>query len=377
MNRGMHPEQQNLERRFEPFRPAQCRRSGLSRLMFLLAVTLPIVAGDVARAVELMPADSEAEGTRPSNAPEHEQSRTISRDLSMKTLGGRQFWGDLYHFRGWRIQQHVMTGHCRLLDHDDYRHASGTYDDCLNKLNEIRSVQKLKPMDGKVVVLVHGIIRSSKSFSGLAKELKQDGFTVVGFDYPSTRITIPEAADYLRRTIESLEGIDEINFVVHSMGGLVVRSYLANQPDERIRRMVMMGVPNRGAVMADKLKGNLLFKAIMGPAGQQLVSDINGLIPMLPVPQFEFAVIAGGRGDGRGFNPLLDGDDDGTVSVQSARLPGATDFAVVNCLHSFLMWNTEAVKMTRRFLVSGSLRDQGPRHPIPSEDESRSEADSD
>ena len=28
-----------------------------------------------------------------------------------KTLGGRQFWGDVHHFQGWRIQQNVFTKH--------------------------------------------------------------------------------------------------------------------------------------------------------------------------------------------------------------------------------------------------------------------------
>ena len=86
---------------------------------------------------------------------------------SMKTLGGMQFWGDVSWFRGWRIQQNVLTGHFRLLDKDNFRHASGTLSECRKKLNAAKKELKLPPMKGKVVIVVHGIFRSSKSFAKL------------------------------------------------------------------------------------------------------------------------------------------------------------------------------------------------------------------
>ncbi len=300
------------------------------------------------------------ESDRPGN-----QLPTVRRDITMKTLGGRQFWGDVHFFHGWRIQHNVVMGHFRLLDGDDYRHASGTLDECRSKLDEIAEAQALAPMSGKAVILVHGIIRSSKSFRGMQQRLKQAGYHVVGFDYPSTRVTIDDAADYLHRTIQSLEGIEEINFVVHSMGGLVVRSYLGKHRDERIGRMVMIGVPNLGARLADHLKGVYLFKTIYGPAGQQLVSDPAGFVSKLSTPDFEFAIISGGRGNIRGYNPMIPGDDDGTVSVSNTRLPGATDFVVVPGIHSFLMNDSQVVDCTTRFLSTGRLRQDGEPHPIP------------
>ncbi|MCH7686111.1 MAG: alpha/beta fold hydrolase [Planctomycetes bacterium] len=282
----------------------------------------------------------------------------------MKTLGGRQFWGDVLFFRDWTIQKNVLTGHYRLLDGGDYRHASGAHLECETKLEEIKRTQKLKPMTGKAVILIHGVVRSSKSFSKLAARLTDEGYTVVGFDYPSTRVDITESAEYLHSVIDSLEGIEEINFVVHSMGGLVARTYLKKHRDKRIKRMVMMGVPNRGAKIADRLRKNALYRIIYGPAGQQLGSDPEGFIAKLPTPDFEFAIIAGGRDNIKGFNPLVPGDDDGTVSVTSTRLPGAADFLLVNCIHSFLMGHGDAIDSTARFLRTGRLRKEGEPHPI-------------
>ena len=285
----------------------------------------------------------------------------------MKTFGGRQFWGDLHYFHGWRIQQNVYTKHCRLLDDSDKRHAWGTFDVCLEKLKQIRQEQNLPEMNGKAVILVHGIGRSSKSFTALEKQLKQDGFSVFGFDYPSTRIPITESAEYLTRCTKSLEGIDEIYFVVHSMGGLVVRSMLSKHEDPRFKRMVMLGVPNMGAELADTLANTAIYKAIYGPAGQQLVTGEQGFINKLPTPKFEFGVIAGARGTDGGYNPLIPGDDDGTVALSSTRLPGAADFMSRPVLHSFLMYNKGCVEACSRFLRTGKFREDEPAQPIPAQ----------
>lgn len=294
--------------------------------------------------------------------------KTQANKVLMKTLGGRQFWGDLYYFHEWRIQKNVLTGHHRLLDGKDNRHASGTFDECREKLDTIREERKLPAMKGKAVVLVHGIVRSSKSFGKLEAKLKEEGYSVFGFDYPSTRISIQESADYLHKCVRSLEGIDEVYFIVHSMGGLVVRCMLMKGEDPRFKRMVMMGVPNMGAEMADTFKKNPLFKAIFGPAGQQLVTDQKGLISELPIPKFEFAVLAGARGTEKGFNPLIPGDDDGTVALSSTRLPGAKDFMTKPVLHSFLMFNSECIDCSLRYLATGKFRDKEPAQPIPAEE---------
>ena len=282
----------------------------------------------------------------------------------MKTLGGRQLWGDLSYFHEWRIQQHVSTKHCRLLDGKDFRYHSGTLEECQAKLKAIREERGLKRMDGKAVILVHGIVRSSKSFTAMEKALKEEGYSVFGFDYPSTRIPIPEAAGYLKKCVQSLDGIDEVYFVVHSMGGLVVRSMLKDFEDPRFKRMVMMGVPNMGAEMADTFRTNPLFKVIFGPAGQQLVTDSDGFLRELPTPKFEFGILAGARGVEKGYNPLIPGDDDGTVAVKSTRLPGAKDFIARPVLHSFLMFNKECIECTARFLREGRFEENRALAPI-------------
>ena len=290
-------------------------------------------------------------------------------NLPFRTLGGRQFWGDVAFEAGWRIQQHVVLGHYRLLDPQDVRWMWGSRAACEEELRRRVPRSSNKSTHGRTAVfLVHGITRSSKSFARMQRELTAAGYLVVPFDYPSTRVTITQSGDYLRQVVESLRDVDQIDFVTHSLGGLVVRAYLqltADRPDPRCYRMVMLGVPNQGARLANVLRGQPLFRWVYGPAGQQLVDGVSCPAANLPVPKFEFAIVAGARGDPRGFNPLIPGDDDGVVSVDATRLPGAADFMTVHCLHTLMNSNDEVVAATLRFLATGVLRSDGRRQPIP------------
>ena len=308
-----------------------------------------------------------APAVEPGDSPIARKPGSVSKNVNVPapTFGGAQFWGDVRFFRGWRIQQNVFTGHHRLIDSSDIRRAWGAREACEDHLDEVIRAKKLKPMSGTAVILLHGAIRSSKSLKKMGLALVEDGYMVVPFDYPSSKAGIEMSADYLQQVIERLDGISRIHFVTHSMGGLVVRSWSGRYRDKRVGRLVMMGVPNYGARMADHLKGNLLFRLLYGQAGQQLRSDPEGFISNLPVPKFDFGVIAGQAGTARGFNPLVPGDDDGTVSVDSTRLSGATDFVSIRAGHSFLMFNPQVIEWTVRYLKHGHFRKTGKRQPIP------------
>ena len=288
-------------------------------------------------------------------------------NIPMPTLGGRQFWADCQFFRGWRIQKHVYSGHCRLLDPSDMRRAWGTREECRLALSQEKAIRQLEPMSGTAVIALHGILRSSKSWTELQRVLEPDDYTFINFDYPSTQQSISDFADQLQEVIATLDGIEHIHLIGHSMGGLVVRRWCQQYSDPRMRRLLMIGTPNSGAEMASMLKKNLLFQLILGPSGQQLVADPEEFISTLPLPTMEYAVIAGAKGTPDGFNPLIPGDDDGVVTVQSARLPGAVDYLAVRALHSFQPWNPEVMEATRRYLSSGALRASGIREPIPME----------
>jgi len=287
--------------------------------------------------------------------------------IPMPTLGGKQFWADELFFRGWRIQRNVLTDHCRLLDPSDRRHSWGTLKQCQAKLEAIKRQRKLPPMQGRAVVVLHGLIRSRESMARLCDYLeRKGGFTVINVTYPSTRRGIGQHAAALGRIIENLDGITEIHFVGHSMGNIVIRHYLGDQLDRstgrlrerRCKRMVMLAPPNQGSHLAAALSENGAFSAINGTPGRQLGAEWNAIKDKLAIPPFEFGIIAGGRGDGKGYNPILPGDDDGTVRVATTHLKGEKDFVVLPVLHSFMMNDRQVMEYTLRFLQEGRFRPQ-------------------
>ena len=172
--------------------------------------------------------------------------------------------------------------------------------------------------------------------------------------------------------IDGLDGCDEIDFVCHSLGNLVVRRYLGEgnqpepkwRPDPRIKRMVMLGPPNNGAQLAELFKNNELLGLVAGPSGKQLARDWPATQKLLATPTFPFGIVAGGRGDNQGANPLLKGDDDLIVTVEETRLSGACDFRLVNCLHGRLMDDPAVRQCTLHFLQHDCFTAENERQPV-------------
>ncbi len=290
-------------------------------------------------------------------------------NLKTTTLGGKQLWADVQVLPPWRIQQQVLSGHYRLLDEKNVRHAWGTFEACQHKLAAICREQRLEPPRGEVVLILHGLFRTRGAMRPLAEYLEQQGgLTVVNVGYPTTRGTIAEHAARLDRVIGHLEHVDTLHFVAHSLGNLVVRQWLHDyQQRERpvkVGRMVMLAPPNHRPVLARKLAPFDITHQIGGHALQQLAHDWESIAPGLATPDFDFGILAGGRGNLAGYNPLVPGDDDLVVSVASTKLAGARDFRRVASVHTFLMNQKQVQEYTLRFLQHGHFEDNASRTPI-------------
>ncbi len=112
-------------------------------------------------------------------------------NLTAPTMGGKQFWSDQLIFRGWRIQKNLVVGHYRLLDDKDARRAWGTFDVCQNKLQAFRDEDNLPPMEGEIVLVLHGLGRTRSSMAPLCKYLEQESkYTTLNMSYATTRGTL-------------------------------------------------------------------------------------------------------------------------------------------------------------------------------------------
>ena len=275
-------------------------------------------------------------------------------NLALPTLGGKQLWVDRFIYAGWRIQENELTGHHRLLDRDDVRRAWGGYGECLAGFLDLRAETSLRPRSRHLVLMIHGLGRSKDSFAALEAALLAAGYEAAGFNYPSLLGGLDRHAANLVGVLDRLAGADKVSFVTHSMGALVLRAALARDGDWRRRlalgRMVLIAPPNQGSAVAALVDSIPPLEWIGGHA----LGDLTpAAVEALPGLAGEFAIIAGGKGDGKGFNPLIAGDDDGTLAVAETRLAGVADMLLVRSLHSFVQGHPDTIAAVLSFLARG------------------------
>lgn len=224
-----------------------------------------------------------------------------------------------------------------------------------------RGTSKLEPecgskleCDPKFVVVLHGLARSSASMNKISQALQDSGYTVCNVRYPSRKYTIEKlAVNFVYPEIKQCLGdIEQPLFVTHSMGGIIVRQ-LARSTPLKINRVVMLGAPNQGSELVDKLKVVPFFESINGRAGLSLGTESDSVPNTLGAVTFETGIIAGNKSFNPIYSALIPGEDDGKVAVKSTQVEGMSDFIVVPHSHSFMMNADTVIEQTIAFLEHG------------------------
>lgn len=206
------------------------------------------------------------------------------------------------------------------------------------------------------VVLLHGLARSSRSMNRLAVALTRAGYQVHNCDYPSTRLSLKNAAENtISAALRLTEHAERVHFVTHSLGGLLLRYYLQQHTVDKLGRVVMLAPPNQGSEIADWLHDFRFFRAMFGPVANQLGTRSTLLTKQLGPANFDLGIIAGTRAINLPFYFLLPRPNDGTVTVTNTKLEGMRDHICLPTTHPLIMKNSQVIKQVLAFLRLGQF----------------------
>lgn len=207
----------------------------------------------------------------------------------------------------------------------------------------------------ETIVLMHGIADSPIRMKRLEQRFRKQGYDVLNLAYPSTTEPLAALADSVHRAIfeRGLYDGRTLHFVTFSMGGLAVHHYLRRHRPESLGRVVMIAPPARGSAIADALHRLPPYRWFYGPAGQELTSGAcaNGITADYPV-----GVIAGNRSLSPIGSLMLDGPDDGRVSVADTAVSGMRDHIVLPRSHLLIAFSHDAFEQAHAFLTTGRFQ---------------------
>lgn len=210
---------------------------------------------------------------------------------------------------------------------------------------------------GDYVVLLHGIGRTSNTMYLMQKSFERDGYQVLNLDYPSREMVLEDIVEEIHPKIQAFtaDKARKVNFVGYSMGGLVIRAYLAKYRQANMGRVVMLGTPNSGSEVADTFRDYWLFTKVYGPAGQQLATSGNTNPQILGKTDYEVGTIAGTLSIDPVSSFIIPGKDDGKVSVKSAHLTDGKEQKTMPTTHTFMPLNHEVISSAKHFIAHGKF----------------------
>lgn len=203
----------------------------------------------------------------------------------------------------------------------------------------------------RTVILVHGLWFGQFGLTLLRRRLVRPGFDCHGFSYPTLRRSLANNAWALFEFARRFEG-EPLDFVGHSLGGLVILRMLDEFGGLPPGRVVLLGSPVKGSKVASQAADLKFVRPLVGRARSALEYGFNAA----PADR-ETGVIIGTSQIGVGrLLRRFEQPGDGVVSVDECRLEGAADELVLPVTHTGLVTSKQVAEAVACFLETGRFQ---------------------
>ena len=213
----------------------------------------------------------------------------------------------------------------------------------------------------KQVIVLHGLAMNRLWMTGLSRHLKNGGYDVHALSYPSRDKPLDKLVEeHIAPAVDAaaLKSGGKVDFVVHSLGGILTRLYAQRYGADKIGRVVMIGTPNRGSEVADALRKFPPFEWYFGAVGPKLGTTAEDIHASLPPVNFDCGVIAGENHFlhfPTSYLINIPRPNDGIVSVESTKVEGMKDHITLFADHSQMAWMPSVWKLAAGFLADGKF----------------------
>ncbi len=136
------------------------------------------------------------------------------------------------------------------------------------------SMQVVPSVKKRYVILLHGLWMNGLEMGVLANRLRRCGYTPITYPYKDLRFSPAQNAGHLQSWMESLQA-DEVNFVAHSLGGIVLLHLFARLRPPHDGAVELQETLLPGAKSHIALRTNHMGVLLSGKAARQTCAFLS------------------------------------------------------------------------------------------------------
>ena len=202
-------------------------------------------------------------------------------------------------------------------------------------------------------VFVHGLwLTGAESLLLRRRIAARHGIACHSFTYRTVSNSVQPVLEQLAQFVRRIDA-DQVHFVGHSLGGVVLHRFFESATDLPPGRVVFLGSPTVKSATAEKVGRMPVLSRLVG----RMVSD------ELVTPRArewrcdrELGCIAGTRPMGLGrFFTRFEEECDGTIGVSETKLPGHTAHITLPVSHMGMLISADVAHQVGEFLARGQF----------------------